>query len=194
MRRRSSSPIDLGDVNKARQAVLNDDNHNKAPVIFPNNSLVSRETDIDDSDPLETLGLIGPAPAPQPPQTKSRGRGTFASAAVSTIDQHFKPTYDPTVDAIPDAAELGDDWDQALEALKDRQQWQQNPAERMRMAGFTELEITKWEKGRSGREGEVEDVKWREKGEGREWDRGKVVDADGHVETEAVEWGRLKGT
>jgi len=35
-------------------------------------------------------------------------------------------------------------------------------------------------------------VKWRGRGEGREWDRGKVVTEDG-VETGA-EWGRLKGT
>lgn len=44
----------------------------------------------------------------------------------------------------------------------------------------------------SGERG-VEDVRWRGRGEGREWDRGKVVGVDGAVETGA-EWGRLKGT
>ena len=82
------------------------------------------------------------------------------------------------------------DWDQALEALRDRKRWQQQGADRLRQAGFTEDEIGKWERG--GEKG-VEDVRWRGKGEGREWDRGKVVGGGGEVETEAS-WGRLKGT
>ena len=36
-----------------------------------------------------------------------------------------------------------------------------------------------------------EDVVWRKKGEGREWDRGKVVDEEGDVEVRA-DFGRLK--
>lgn len=92
------------------------------------------------------------------------------------------------------ADEDGDDWDLALEALKDRQKWQQNQADRMRQAGFTDGEVAKWEKqGKAGADGREEDVRWKGRGEGREWDRGKVVDADGGVTTQA-EWGRLKGT
>lgn len=82
-----------------------------------------------------------------------------------------------------------DDWDQALEALRDRTKWKQQGADRLRAAGFTEEEIGKWEKGKEKRE---EDVIWKGKGEGREWDRGKVVGDDG-VDID-VGWGRLKDT
>ena len=58
----------------------------------------------------------------------------------------------------------------------------------MRNAGFTEQEVSKWEKG--GKKGE-EDVVWKGRGEGREWDRGKVVGSEEEeVETRA-DWGRL---
>ena len=60
----------------------------------------------------------------------------------------------------------------------------------MRAAGFTEEEVSKWEKGGEKKE---EDVRWKGRGEGREWDRGKVVDLHGDVNTKP-EWGRLKGT
>ena len=90
-----------------------------------------------------------------------------------------------------------DDWDQALEALRDRQRWKMAGAERLRTAGFTEEQVEKWEKGMGGvglgGGGREENVKWAKKGEGREWDRGKVVGIDGEVGVEA-EWGRLKGT
>ncbi len=105
------------------------------------------------------------------------------------MDARFAPTYDPTVDVQPDP-ELDDDWDQALEALRDRQKWKQQGADRLLAAGFTEDEVRKWEKGGEKNE---EDVRWAKKGEGREWDRGKVFDEDGGVEVKA-EWGRLKGT
>lgn len=77
-------------------------------------------------------------------------------------------------------------------------------AERLREAGFGDEVVEKWEggglggggrggaNGDLGGEGDVGSVKWRGRGEGREWDRGKVVTEDG-VETGA-EWGRLKGT
>ena len=164
----------------------------RVPNTNPRSSKDDVSNEADDSDPLESLGLIGPAPPP-PSKIKPRGRGAFASTAASTIDHHFKSNYDPTIDIAPEVVEVEDDWDQALEALKDRQQWQQNQAERLRVAGFSEVEIAKWEKGKNGAEGEVGDVRWTEKGEGREWDRGKVVDEEGDVET-GVEWGRLKGT
>lgn len=82
------------------------------------------------------------------------------------------------------------DWDQALEALRDRQRWKQQGADRLRSAGFSEDEVRKWERVGEGRE---EDVVWKGRGEGREWDRGKVVGEDGGVEVGA-EWGRLKGS
>ena len=93
-----------------------------------------------------------------------------------------------------------DDWDGALEALRDRQKWRQQGADRLRAAGFSEKEIDSWEHTKLDAKGDKvmdeADVKWNKKGEGREWDRGKVAGEDGddafvHVKPE---WGRLKGT
>ena len=137
-----------------------------------------------DSDPLDAI--IGPPPPPPAPKIQARGRGNFSSS--SAMDSHFSTNYDPSVDVNPDP-EIDDDWDQALEAIRDRQRWQKLGAERLKSAGFTEEEVKKWETGGEKRE---EDVKWKGRGEGREWDRGKVVDDDG-VETRP-EWGRLKGS
>lgn len=137
-----------------------------------------------DSDPLESL--VGPLPPPPPAKIQSRGRGKFASS--SAMDSHFSSTYDPSQDLHPNSGSEND-WDQALEALRDRQRWKQQGAERLRLAGFTEEEVGNWEKGAEKRN---EDVRWNAKGEGREWDRGKVVGED-EIETRA-EWGRLKGT
>ena len=143
------------------------------------------EADEIDSDPLEAI--VGPAPPPPAPIIRARGRGTFASS--SAMDTHFSSTYDPSVDIHPNS-DSENDWDQALEALRDRQRWKKQGAERLRSAGFTEEEVTKWEKGGEKTE---EDVKWRGMGEGREWDRGKVVDESGMIDRKP-EWGRLKGT
>jgi hypothetical protein len=108
------------------------------------------------------------------------------------MDAHFSPTYDPSLDISPPSPPSNtndtDDWDQALEALRDRERWKQAGAKRLRDAGFTEEEVKKWEGERERKE---EDVKWGSRGEGREWDRGKVVGEDGWVEVRA-EWGRLK--
>ncbi|KAG9631666.1 hypothetical protein KCU95_g18903, partial [Aureobasidium melanogenum] len=144
----------------------------------------SSPSDASDSDPLDAL--IGPAPPSNPP-VRSRGRG--AQNNTSAIGNHFSKNYDPSVDVQPDPQEDDSlDWDQALEALRDRQRWKQQGADRLRAAGFTEKEVSKWEKG--GEKSE-EDVVWAKKGEGREWDRGKVVDEHGSVELKP-EWGRLK--
>jgi hypothetical protein len=147
------------------------------------NEKISRRPDYD-SDPLDEI--IGPQPAPAP-QVRSRGRGTLSLG--SGIDARFAATYDPSVDVQLDPDEEND-WDQALEALRDRQKWKQQGADRLRAAGFTEDEIRKWEKGGEKTD---QDVKWARRGEGREWDRGKVVDDDGIVTVDPG-WGRLKGT
>ncbi|KAH8667528.1 hypothetical protein BGZ60DRAFT_470332 [Tricladium varicosporioides] len=137
-----------------------------------------------DSDPLDDI--IGPRP-PLIPEVRSRGRGTVSRA--SGIDSRFSADYDPTADVQLDFDEEND-WDQALEALKDRQKWKQKGADRLRAAGFTDDDIKKWEDGGERRE---EDVKWAKKGEGREWDRGKVLDEDGVVSFDPA-FGRLKDT
>lgn len=146
--------------------------------------MVERQASSDsDSDPIEAL--IGPLP-PKQNKMKSRGRGTFTAG--STLDQRFSSSYDPALDVSLD--DDVSDWEQALGALRDRQQWQKQGAERLRAAGFTEAEVSRWEKGGEKNE---EDVRWSKKGEGREWDRGKVVDSSGDIVTQ-VEWGRLKDT
>jgi hypothetical protein len=137
-----------------------------------------------DSDPLEDI--VGPIPPPAQPKVKVRGRGNFSASA---MDSHFGLNYDPSADVALDPDEEGD-WDQALEALRDRARFKAQQGDRLRAAGFTEDVVKKWEKGDEKSE---MDVRWAKKGEGREWDRGKVVDSDGDVEVKA-EWGRLKDT
>ncbi|KAF2802962.1 uncharacterized protein BDZ99DRAFT_512336 [Mytilinidion resinicola] len=135
------------------------------------------------SDPLEAI--VGPAPPPPPPKVRLRGRGAFRAA--SAMDEHFSASYDPTAD-VQVNSDVEGDWDEALEAMRDRQKWKQQGADRLRAAGFTDAMVKKWENGGEKTE---EDVVWAKKGEGREWDRGKVVGDDGVVDVQA-EWGRLK--
>lgn len=130
-----------------------------------------------DSDPLDEI--IGPRPA-STPKVRSRGRGILSQGP--GIEARFSASYDPTTDVQPDPDEE-DDWDQALEALRDRQKWHQAGADRLRAAGFTDEEVAKWEKGGEKRE---EDVKWTKHGESREWDRGKVIDDDGVVSIDEI--------
>ncbi|KAL2172592.1 hypothetical protein VTG60DRAFT_4711 [Thermothelomyces hinnuleus] len=134
-----------------------DDNQSSA-------SKSSSAADEDESDPLEEF--IGPAPPPRSPVRK-RGRGAIRGAAA--MDSRFAEGYDPASDIQPDSAEA-DDWDEAVEAYRDRQKWKQQGAERLRAAGFTEEQIRKWEKGG---EKDIDDVRWSKAGEKREWDRGK---------------------
>jgi hypothetical protein len=136
------------------------------------------------SDPLDDI--IGPRPPPVP-QVRTKGRGTISQA--SGIDVRFSANYDPSTDVRLDSDE-DDPWDQALEAMRARQAFKELGADRLRAAGFTEDEVKRWENGGTKRE---EDVRWAKKGEGREWDRGKVLDDDGVVSVEP-QFGRLKDT
>ncbi|KAK1036743.1 hypothetical protein LTS16_013467 [Friedmanniomyces endolithicus] len=136
-----------------------------------------------DSDPLDSV--IGPRPAPK---VRPRGRGAQNTYLPSTIDSRFASDYDPAVDvALNDDEADRDDWDMALEALRDRTKWKTNQAERLKAAGFTDEEVGRWKKGGERGGKDVGNVKWKKKGDGREWDRGKVVDGEGRVETKA-EW------
>ncbi|KAF2972991.1 hypothetical protein GQX73_g661 [Xylaria multiplex] len=161
--------------------VEKEDTHKPAPSS-------GKDTD-SDSDPLEDL--IGPAP---PSKSTVRRRGRGHNAAMSGIDGRFAADYDPAIDVTPDPDEAGggdgDDWDNAVEAFRDRQKWKQQGAERLRSAGFTEDQIRKWEKGDKKDES---DVRWNKAGGVREWDRGKVLEADGRLSPDA-DFGRLKGT
>ncbi|KAF2856651.1 hypothetical protein T440DRAFT_5107 [Plenodomus tracheiphilus IPT5] len=137
-----------------------------------------------DSDPLEAI--VGPLPPPTQPTIRSRGRGAHKANAMG-IESRFSSTYNPSIDMRPDS-DADDDWGDALEVLKDRQRWQQQGADRLKAAGFSEEQIRKWEKGEEQTE---EDVVWTRKGQAREWDRGKVVGEEGNVELKA-DFGRLK--
>ena len=102
------------------------------------------------------------------------------------MDARFASEYNPELDVdVTSYAE--DDWADAIEAHKDRQRWKQLGGERLKAAGFTDDQVKKWEKGGEKNE---DDVTWRKSGEGREWDRGKVLDDQGDVSLKA-EWGRL---
>ncbi|VUC32344.1 unnamed protein product [Clonostachys rosea] len=111
--------------------------------------------------------LVGPMPAPQP-----RGRGALAGS--SGIDRRFSETYDPKTDVQMDDEE-GGDWDNALEAFRDRQKLKQNQEARLRSAGFGEAQIQKLQAGGEKLE---EDVRWSQAGEKRAWDKGKDDDFD----------------
>ncbi|KAK5123249.1 hypothetical protein LTR16_003848 [Cryomyces antarcticus] len=117
------------------------------------------------SDPLSPL--LGPLPAPA---VKPRGRGAFTGSS-GAIDAHFAASYDPGTDVSPRLGDPdADDWDLALEALRDRQRWKAQGADRLRAAGFSEDEVRKWEGGKGGVNGERErerdekDVKWKGRG------------------------------
>jgi hypothetical protein len=162
----------------------------------------------DDSDPLEDL--IGPLPRSTPREhaptsIPSRGRGAYRSKE-SNIDAHFAADYNPNLDVRLDEEEDAtatrstrrpvaglmtedDDWEMALEALRDRAQWKQKGAERLREAGFGEQVVDRWTNdpafaGTKDAEGSIEAVRWSKKAEGREWDRGKVM-TDDHYDVKA---------
>ncbi|KAI0130449.1 hypothetical protein BJ170DRAFT_620201 [Xylariales sp. AK1849] len=118
-----------------------------------------------DSDPLDDI--IGPKPASP---VRRRGRGTMSGS--SGMDNRFASGYNPKSDVALDHDQEDDDWGTALEALKDRQRWKEQGADRLRAAGFTDEQVKKWEKGDDKDE---DDVRWTKKGVQREWDRGKTL-------------------
>jgi hypothetical protein len=175
--------------------------------VSPLSTITARQSELgDESDPLEDL--VGPLPPRQDEAPiRSRGRGAYKHN-MSNIDAHFAPGYDPATDVHLDEDKLhsigqessrrpvaglmtkDDDWDMAMEALRDRERWRSKGEERLRTAGIDEAVIDKWKNntafaGMDG-EGKPEDVQWSKKGEGREWDRGKFVDDDGHIDIRAA--------
>lgn len=140
---------------------------------------------------------------------RSRGRGAH-KANLSNIDAHFAADYDPSLDVHMEEDDLDqrkgcsrrpvagltteeDDWELALEALRDRARWKQKGEERLREAGFNDAVVDRWKSnsskpatGGGDDEGRLEDVKWSKQGEDREWDRGKFVNDDGHIDVKAL--------
>lgn len=155
-RRRSRSPRERRSKHRHR-----------SPLEEPKKSPRREEKEEEDSDPLEDL--IGPAPPP-----RYRGRGTVGGS--SGIDRRFSETYDPKADVHMNDDDAGSsDWDDAVEAFRDRQKLRQNQEQRLRAAGFTEDQFQRL----NGSKGQMEaDVKWSKAGEKREWDRGKVEGTD----------------
>lgn len=105
-----------------------------------------------------------------------RGRGAYKQK--SSVNDRFAEDYDPSQDVSLDSDHVSDteDWDMALEAMRDRAKYKKNQVIRMREAGFTDDEISKWEKSLDAldnTEDNLSNVKWSRRGEVREWDIGK---------------------
>lgn len=188
LRIKSKSRTEMRSSTKGEKSTDKPNRHSKI-------SKKSREHDAKDVDPLEEI--LGPLPPAIPPQIRTRGRGKFTTNGPSAVDR-LNPEYDPMMDMQPDSG-AEDDEDQAVEAMRDRLKWQQAGADRLRNAGFSEEQVSKWEKSGKDGEGDVNDVRWKYRGEGREWDRGKVVkldadDNDGFDVEVRADWnlGRLK--
>jgi hypothetical protein len=124
------------------------------------------------SDAMEDL--IGPAPPP-----KYRGRGTVGGS--SGIDRRFSDTYDPKTDIQMDEDEVGNDWDDAVEAFRDRQKLRQNQGQRLKDAGFADEQI---QRASGADEQSADNVQWSKAGEKRAWDVGKVIGSDGVAQPE----------
>lgn len=164
---RHRSPMRSKDKDKDKDKSTSAKAADRSPRKSANRSSNTQQMDGDaDSDPLEDL--MGPAP---PPKVVPRGRGALNGA--SDMDSRFSD-YDPKSDVQLDD-DTRDDWDDALEALRDRARFRQQGADRLRQAGFTEEQVKKWEKGG---EKNIDDVQWTKAGEKREWDRGKDVEQE----------------
>ena len=153
------------------------------PYRSPSPSTLSRKSNSssDDIGPYLPSRTSSTAHTTLPPP-RIRGRGAVNGESAMTA--RFNPSYDPTIDVQPD--EDTDDWDMALEAMRDRQRWKQQGAERLRSAGFNDSFIKAWETNTTKDENKI---KWKTKEEsgGREWDRGKVVDGEtGEVNLKAA--------
>ncbi|KAH7185739.1 uncharacterized protein B0J16DRAFT_140144 [Fusarium flagelliforme] len=160
-RRRSRSPRES--KNKHRH---------RSPLDKKEDRKRKEEEQEEDSDVLEDL--IGPAPPP-----KYRGRGTVRGS--SGIDRRFSETYDPKTDIQMDEDEDVNPWDDAVEAFRDRQKLRQNQEQRLKAAGFADEQI---QRASGTEEKSAENVQWSKAGEKRAWDVGKVIGADGVLQSE----------
>ncbi|KAI8675069.1 hypothetical protein NCS57_00406600 [Fusarium keratoplasticum] len=154
-RRRSRSPRET----KSR--------HRHRSPLNTTNDTRKQKDEKEDSDAGEDL--FGPAPPP-----KYRGRGTIGGS--SGIDRRFSENYDPKKDIQMDDDEGGGNWDDAVEAFRNRQKLRQNQEQRPSTVEFTNDKVP-----RAGNvdEKSAESVRWSKAGEKREWDLGKEDEAEG---------------
>jgi hypothetical protein len=98
-----------------------------------------------------------------------------SNQATSKMDAHFSKDYKPNEDVQPNSDE-DSDWDKALNAMRDGANFKRIQESRLLAAGFTEEQVKKWKSSDvASLEKGVSDVKWKRKGEEREWDKGKTV-------------------
>ncbi|KAF4339415.1 pre-mrna-splicing factor 38b [Fusarium beomiforme] len=161
-RPRSRSPRESKSKHRHRSPLYKEDRKRK-----------EEEQEEEGSDAMEDL--IGPAPPP-----RYRGRGTVGGS--SGIDRRFSDTYNPKTDIQMDEDEVGNDWDDAVEAFRDRQKLRQNQEQRLRDAGFADEQI---QRASGADEKSAESVQWSKAGEKRAWDVGKVIGSDGALQPEA---------
>ncbi|KAF5638708.1 pre-mrna-splicing factor 38b [Fusarium sp. NRRL 52700] len=146
--------------------------HRHRSPLDKNEDRKRKEEEEEGSDAMEDL--IGPAPPP-----KYRGRGTVGGS--SGIDRRFSETYDPKTDIQMDENEVGNDWDDAVEAFRDRQKLRLNQEQRLKDAGFADEQI---QRASSADENSAGNMQWSKAGEKRAWDVGKVIGSDGVVQPE----------
>jgi hypothetical protein len=68
-----------------------------------------------------------------------------------------------------------------VEAFRDRQKLRQNQEQRLKAAGFADEQI---QRASGSEEKSAESVQWSKAGEKRAWDVGKVIGADGVLQSE----------
>lgn len=117
-----------------------------------------------DSDPLDEY-----VSSKKETSAPARVWGRGAPKGTAAMDRLFRDDYDPKTDIDPESLDT-DNWEDELEAYRDRQKFKAQQAARLKSAGFTDDQIKKWDRGSQKDES---DVRWSKKGEIREWDRGK---------------------
>lgn len=173
-RRRSSTSLDDRDRNRTENPGRDSRRYARKRCEHEG----GKEDIVGDRSGLDSINLAGkPSEQGQEEHVRKRGRGAYK--LTSGIDSRFEQGYDPSQDMSldSDGDDAGQDWDMALEAMRDRAKWKRNQANRLRAAGFDETGIERWERGtlqQNERELTLKDVRWARKGDIREWDAGKV--------------------
>jgi hypothetical protein len=76
---------------------------------------------------------------------------------------------------MDDVVTVKSNWEDEVEAFRDRQKLRQSQEERLRAAGFGDEQIQRIHNGSNGGTEDEANVRWSKAGEKREWDKGKEV-------------------